>query len=248
MVPAPDRRASVRRTGLGQVLGACALLVLAHVALHLWYPGRHAVPPAVRMLFDLSGEESLGTWVSVGAQLVLGLGCLAVGRREGSRAWLATGALFLFLSADDEAQIHERLGWLLPDPDGKAGVYAWVIGFAPLYALAGGLAFLHLWRATSERAERRLVVAAAGCLALALALEACEGPLAASGRTWRGVALHSYTVPFEEGLELLAPGLLLLVVGARLRRSAEASEIAGARVARRRGPAPNADARRSDAA
>ena len=43
----------------------------------------------------------------------LGVLCIVLGALRRRRGWQLSGAFFLFLSMDDAAMIHERIGWLM---------------------------------------------------------------------------------------------------------------------------------------
>ncbi len=206
---------SVRRV-LFVLLAWDALLLLGHALLQFSWRLRYAAPE-LKQIFRVSSEDSLVTWTSVVTMSALGVAVFVHGVRERSFALRAAGVWFLFLSLDDEAQLHERFGRLL----GGGGVtYGWVVSFLPVYALVGVLVFALLWRATrTEPTARRGLVAAHGLWALAVLLEIPEKHLIRSNATWSGLELQHVTKFAEEGAELVAPALLLASVLSLLERA-----------------------------
>jgi hypothetical protein len=205
------------------------LLALSHAVTQLSWRGRHAVPKALAPLFDMSSETSLLTWASVVTLAALGASAFYAGWLTRERAWHGAGALFTYLSLDDATQTHERVGWLFaPLFEGHA-VYVWVIVLGPVFAALGGLVAWRLARVLrADPAARRRIVVGFACLALALALEMLEQPLHDAGLRWRGFPLPRYTIPLEEALELVGPGLCLAAVVGHLERW-RARDLAGPR-------------------
>jgi hypothetical protein len=224
---------------LVRALGGVGLgLLLAHAFFDLTWLGRHSTSRLLRSLLDVTCETSLWTWLSVAAALLAGLaGCALGALRRERGSWFA-GVLFLYLSADDACQIHERLGHLVqPLAQGKS-VFAWVLVFGPVFALLGLAAVAALAR--TLRGDRRAwlgILAGFACLAAALGLELLERRLIVSGATLRGFPLQRYTILIEEALELAGPLLVLAVLGSRVEahfnRSAQAS-VSGAAASLRR--------------
>jgi hypothetical protein len=110
------------------------------------------------------GEESnLPTWFSASQLFTIGLVMAALafrdsgGRSRRSRMLVAVPGLFFFLSLDEIAMIHERLGvWLQTLGIGtEMRTAPWMFIFAPLVAVLGGIALWSLW---PYLRERRIVV------------------------------------------------------------------------------------------
>lgn len=132
----------VRRIIWVLAAGAAVLAVLTVAAQTF----RIAAEPPLRNLFglvtllDVRKEESLHTWYSE-MLLLFAAGLLAVvwllKRREGSRYvrhWAGLSALLIFLSVDEGASVHEKLGNLGRFMLGTAGIsptgflaYAWIV-------------------------------------------------------------------------------------------------------------------------
>lgn len=197
------------------VLGV--VLALAHVWVALTWRGRHTTPHEIVPVLTMNSEQGILTWLTVSLTFAVGVSAFALGTLERRGAWFAVGALFLFLSADDHAMLHERVGWLAPSSIRSTGVYAWILVLGPVFAVLGLLCLRWLWRAFSgDPRGRRRVCTAFACMALALLLELVEKALADSGLRLRGFTADRFTIPLEELLELSAPTLLFATFGARL--------------------------------
>jgi hypothetical protein len=193
------------------------LLAGVHVWVELTWRGRHSTPNELVPVLAMNSEQGIVTWLTVSLTFAVGACAVGLGALERRRAWFAVGALFLYLSADDHAMIHERIGWLVQGSFGSTGIYAWILVLGPVFAVLGLLCLHWLWRALSEdpRGRRRACTAFA-CMAVALLFELAEKALADSGLRLRGFTANRYTIPLEELLELAAPALLLATFGARL--------------------------------
>lgn len=148
--------------------------------------------------FNLVRENNLAAWWSTAALAVLGLLCWELaGRaaRPGRGTWFLLGGLFLGLSADEGASLHERVdlpgGWI---PGAVLGV---VLVARPLIAL-------HL--EPSTRVAARRIVFGLGLFALVAGMEFFER------RMVLDPSLRGLRAGLEEGLELLGQLLLLSAV------------------------------------
>ncbi|MBK9386871.1 MAG: hypothetical protein IPN34_18815 [Planctomycetes bacterium] len=196
------------------------LLASAHLLLSFVRRARALVPEELLALFDMSEERSLNSWLSVSLLLLLGASLCVLARLRRERMLYGIGGFFLFLSLDDQALLHERVGALCWSSLRDSGTYPWLIAVAPLFALCGLLAFAQLWRLTADRRDlRQRLVLGFLCLALALPLEWIESRIAALDLRWNGVGLGQLTIPIEESLELLGPALLLSCVAGGLERA-----------------------------
>ena len=77
-----------------------------------WLPGE-----MLRRSFDIGTEKSLGTWISSTQSLLVGLTAAAVFARvyervslKTSLGWAITALFFIYISFDDAAKFHERVG------------------------------------------------------------------------------------------------------------------------------------------
>ncbi|MBM3500268.1 MAG: hypothetical protein FJX74_16545 [Armatimonadetes bacterium] len=129
-------------------------------------------------LLDLRGEGNLPAYWSTALLLVAGLGLLLVGqaeaprdRRQG-RAWRALGLIFLYLSADECAQLHELArrvprDWL---PDSPLFYWPWVL-FGAAAVIVLSVAFWRFLWALPRDTRCHLVVAGGLYVGGALGLE-----------------------------------------------------------------------------
>lgn len=123
---------------------------------------------------SLSYEHNLPTWFSSVLLFSCGLalGTIAVSARPpeaGHRAhWGALGCIFLFMSLDETAQLHEHLGQLV---EGRGVLYfSWVIP-AGLVVTVGGLAYLPFLRQLAARRRNQFIFAGVTYVAGALLME-----------------------------------------------------------------------------
>ena len=128
------------------LLAAAALILIQAVvaAINLSPLADHYT---VRVLFDVNGEATLVAWLSSAVLLVIagGAGLAAVADRAAGisrRLWLGwalVGILFVGLSADEAAGLHELIGekaHRVLDVEGLPSLYTWVLVVAPLGLVA----------------------------------------------------------------------------------------------------------------
>lgn len=170
--------------------------------------------------FDLKLEGNLAAWYSSALLLVTGLGAMGVGQRMrragGSRPawvlWWVAAAFFVGLSADEVAQLHERVGRAFARhvgpvrglTDGASAVFAWLVALAPLIALfVGSMLFAARSIGAVDPRGRTLVLAGLGCWIAVLVAEYVQAQLVRAGieRSLQGA--------IEEGLELAGTTLFL---------------------------------------
>lgn len=129
--------------GLGLV---AAMLVVIGVATQMWlylgHPGKSAEVLIGR--FDLNGEGNIPAWFSAMLLFLTGLTLLCIGRQDGTSwrgHWMALGTIFILLSLDENASLHERTIKPLRDQLQTSGIFyfAWLI--PALIFVAGVLIF-----------------------------------------------------------------------------------------------------------
>lgn len=174
------------------------------------------IPAALVTQGDLKEEGVLAVWYSSALLLLNGLACLCVAFRGPARRWrllwLVVASGFLAVSADETAQIHERVGKRI----GRAGlsaayvpanepVYNWLMPAIPLAALFTGtlLGASRSWKRDASR-SRSLALGGMACWVGVLAAELAESQMVRVGmaRGLQGAA--------EEGLELAGSTLFLM--------------------------------------
>jgi uncharacterized membrane protein YhaH (DUF805 family) len=176
--------------------------------------------------FDVAEEGNLTSWASslllLSAALLLAVAARTAktaGDRDARWWWLLCG-VFVYLSLDESASLHE----LLIEPVGSAtdasGLFhqAWIIVAVPVVVVLG-LVLLGFLRRLPSTTRRRFLVAGAVFLAGAVGFEALGGAALDAGLTAHGV--NRVLVSMEETLENLGAALF---IGALLRHLATATD------------------------
>lgn len=192
---------------------------------------------SLQHIFNVAREESLGTWFSVSQMaivglvlLVLSLSSLRAGQRPAGLGWGLFSAFFLFLSADDAAKIHERLGGyvdtLVSESDEPLAALAWIQGYfpsyawqwvvAPFFALMGLALLYFVWNRLAGNRVRLMFLAAFACWGVAVMLDFIEGIDGLFAGWAEALEVKKYTVSHpilmtEEFLEMLGATLFLCV-------------------------------------
>ena len=208
----------ILRLGAARVarLLACgvAALAAAHLATAAAYYGLgYDRQLGLRPMLNLNGEANLPTWYAA-ALLLTAAAVLAVIWRttpavpgSGRRYWAVLAAVFVFLSADEAAEIHEMLNGLRESFGGDGMLYwAWVVpyGIAALLFLAAYARFL---RRLPSRTARLFVASGALYAGGALVLEMAGG--LAMARAGRGTLPVVVLYTLEELAEMSAVVLFI---------------------------------------
>lgn len=163
-------------------------------------------------LANLNGERNLPAWFS-SAQLLtaggLSLMVALMGPRREARRWQLLGVIFVLLSLDEAASLHEQFNSPLRAVVGDvpALYFPWVALGAALALVVAAVELPLL--AALPRGTRRCIVAAGACfVGGAVGLEILAAPLYAAGAT--SSALHASLVIAEESLEMA--GIALFIV------------------------------------
>lgn len=235
----------------------CLIVELSLVALDAFinYGDLIDVGRPIRRLFNITREDGLATWFMVIQTFVTGsvLWLIAVvmycrGENPVSVfSWGILSGFFIYLSADDGAMIHERLGstfkevfrgsehsangGLLNQAQGLYPSYDWQLVVLPLLASVGLFMIYFMVRKFRDRKSRVTLLAAAGVMAMAVSLDFIEGldsdhPLNPYGWIRSTFALSEYTVShfaksLEEFLEMFGITLLLVLSTKYLIKSVE---------------------------
>jgi hypothetical protein len=161
---------TINRRSLRNLLAGGLLITIAlgfSVVLALWLDLR--LPRTFFRVFDLDAEANLPTWYS-SALMLLSACLLWVVARSRDKAeyrgrWLFLALLFLCMSIDETAQLHETLGWPIQQAFQLSGLlyFAWVVVAIPLVGLLMVLYWPLVW-ALPHRIT--LMAIAAGCVYL----------------------------------------------------------------------------------
>lgn len=205
---------SIGRVLLG-VVRAIVFLVLANLALRLslYY---FDDPTRLRTLqtFNLAAEQSLGAWFTsilhaLAAALLFVIATDSRRRGDGlAGRWSFLGFVFLFLSVDEAASLHETLNPYARRIVGSRGVlrYPWLV-FGAAFAIGFGVAYLPFLRRIASRTALRFLVAGALFVLGAVGFEMLDGYYASRGLI--GTPKHILATTVEETLEMVGVTLFL---------------------------------------
>lgn len=173
-----------------------------------WWP--------TRKWFDLNLEGTIPVWFSSTQLLIVALvASYCVWRERLSKSgsgvgWLPVIGLFLYISLDETAQLHEPIGrWLghmISIEIIKGGaVFYWLVAFLPAIGISVAYLTIFFWRKFRTR-PRVLTLVFVGLLSWvgALGCEAAQGLYSLEGSTARHV------VGWEEFLEMAGATFFLL--------------------------------------
>jgi hypothetical protein len=169
--------------------------------------------------FDLNSENALGEWWSVlqllVAAVLLSVHSVAEPNRRWMPYWFALGAIFLFLSIDESAALHERTKSLMAHYQ-LTGFFAfpWIIPYG-LACIVLALAFFPFVRALPSRFRWRVIFAGALFLAAVLGIESLGAHCATAGGTEPRSfdrACWPVDVIAEESGEIIAITLFILAL------------------------------------
>ncbi len=173
---------------------------------------------AIERLFNATREDGIGSWFAVTQTFLAGLTAVAVfsvQRRIDQRAWMPYGWLvialfFFYMSVDDGAKIHERLGTtfkiLNRGSDEIGGTmllhfpsYTWQLIFLPAFGSLGLFTLGFLWLDSGDRTLRLIVLLAIGCFVVAVGMDFVEGlerdhPANLYTILVRNFDMHEYTI------------------------------------------------------
>jgi hypothetical protein len=204
----------------GWLLAAIALLVAASVLGQVakYFFGHDYVFGLVRVSY-LDGEATIPAWFSsllfascAGSLAAVGLLKRAAGDRQ-ARYWLCLSALFLYMSADEAAGLHELWGQAVGE-EGEVRDsflhYAWVIPGMAVVAAVAAVYGRFVWELPP--ATRRMVVAA-GLLFVGsgLGMDMIAGYYLSHGGARRTFD-YSMLVTVEESGEMIALVIFLYAI------------------------------------
>lgn len=182
--------------------------------------GAAALLDDVKGIFWANQELNLWTWFStlLLAALAAAFALTAVLHRDRGLRYadlVIFAATAAWLSADEAAALHERLG-TVARAFGVGGLFEWVvIGLPVAVAAVGALAVIA--RRTDPRLRRHLGIAAVVFLGGAVGLEIVAGLLVETWGLSRSAPLFILEVTLEEGMEVAGALIALHAVLTRLR-------------------------------
>ena len=229
------------------VLASLAEIALVLLDYHINF-GQATDISALGRLFNIAREDSLASWFASTQTLLVGLtaGFIACcsrhqpGKQLRTIGWMVLALFFVYMAADDGAQIHERLGTTYRALKEASGAsldfypsYAWQVTFLPAFIALGLFMLIFLWSEFREKSSRVLLILAVCFIAVGVALDFIEG-LEPEHRwnlyTWIGdntdmdywtlqrfdenayETLQHFSKSIEEALEMFAHTLLWFLV------------------------------------
>jgi len=134
--------ATLRRRIIGTLLVSEALLALLHIIFNWGLIG--SIPKNISRLFHVGRERSLPTWFSVSQLTLFALILILIFllkryrsvHSRGNWLWFIFAAGALFLSLDESAGIHEKLGSLMKShvfDDARKGTFLYMLKQFPSY-------------------------------------------------------------------------------------------------------------------
>ncbi|MCP3902363.1 MAG: hypothetical protein GY715_01910 [Planctomycetes bacterium] len=175
------------------VLLACFAIELLIYMADYWLNYRHIIDRgSIRRLFTTTTEDGIASWASqtqtalVAATLWI---LLFVLRAKGVSRWQLLGwavlaAFFSYMSLDDGAKVHERVGselrrWVEEQGDWRLDEhfpsYSWQFFLLPLFAAMGVFMLGFLWFQLKDWLARALLLTAIGMLVVAIGIDWIEG-------------------------------------------------------------------------
>lgn len=204
-------RLSPAKIAVGMLVIVLSLL-LAHTATQaLRVYGGYEYQLGFQRLFNLDLENNIPSWYASSSLLLCAvlLGVIGVAKQHEralrSRQWFGLAAIFLYLSLDEAASLHEMaipLGRKLLDSIGVSSGYlhfAWVI-FGMIAFSIVGFSYLRFLRALPKTTGQLFVMAGLLYVAGALGVEMFGGMAASRGEM--DTMFYAVLVAVEEGLEM----------------------------------------------
>jgi hypothetical protein len=228
--------------GLALVIAGLALLSISGHLMVTFLPVGEFTRGLIWFV-DLNKEGNLPTWYSSSGLLLAALLLAVISREEkrrGSRYsyhWLFLSLVFLFLSLDEVAGLHERSS----DPvrsvlktQGGAFYYSWVIP-GMIFVFAVGVLSLKFLFSLNPRIRKYFLIAGFLFVAGSLGMEMVGGSWAA--RHGRFNLTYYLMTDFEETLEM--SGVLVFIGGLLLHLQSSAAAARKQMAARLRQPRPD---------
>lgn len=205
-------------------LVAQGVLLLGDLVFNYWDIAGNV---SVRRIFNVAREQSLPTWFASLQAFALAVTAWLLRRATGHKGWLWVGAFFLYISIDDAATVHERLGSAADDALSGVALlenwpsFSWQIVVAPFLATGLLASVVYIWTRRPTTSTRLLVVGALAAFAVSQGIDFLEGVDDLFDGWAEEFGVAEYTVghglrSIEEALEMLgtlaiwAPMLWLL--------------------------------------
>lgn len=213
-------------------------IVLNLLDFFLNYLCRHSKFQSIRKIVNIAGENGLSTWFSCLQLLAIAIILFYIYEEQKEKLWAFFGYFFLFLSIDEVAEIHERVGTtfkleylfnIARENEGFARTlmesynsWGWHFLISPIYIIIGIVMFLWLWKRLDDNKQRLLLFTGLAMYAIALVIDYIEGiPNLVGEMHNKDSALDFYGLihiikSVEENLELLGSSFLIYSFHQRL--------------------------------
>lgn len=172
-----DPHRVVRRLLIGLLI-AQALVLAGDLIFNFWDVFGHT---SMRRIFNIAREQSVPTWFASLQAFGIAVTGWALGRVTGRKGWYWVGLFFLYISIDDAATIHERVGTTLDDNlEGWSFLanypsFAWQVVVAPVLAVGLFASALYIWIRRPNPKSRLLVFVGLAAFAVAQGIDFLEG-------------------------------------------------------------------------
>lgn len=206
------------------LMGLAAALVLLDISALLIDSAGLPIPEGFVRVLSLDEEESIGTWYAVMLLMlaaIAGLTVALIHNMKGLpyvRHWFGLAAVFMALSIDEGAAIHEGLIGPTRDFLGVGGIlyYAWII---PAFAFVAVFAVAYLRFLTDIPRNVALLFIVSGAIYVGSAggLEMAEAAVIQDMGPEASLGLLLST--FQEALEMVGVSLFIYALAAYLRNT-----------------------------
>lgn len=206
----------------GALLKLLGYSILAVITLHMmvmvvWFGFGHDQMKGVVAFFNVYDEQNLPTFFSsvqlVIASILLALCAFDCKQNQGKhfKHWVGLSLIFLFLSLDETAQLHEKTLVVTRNLFGTSGLflYAWIIPFG-LFAVGVLVAYSRFLLDLPTRTSLVFVLAGAIFVTGAIGMEMLEGRLYEIKGGFKNIEYMSL-VTVEEILEMA--GVFIFIGG-----------------------------------
>lgn len=190
----------------------------------------------IRRIFNITREDGLATWFSVTQYFVISVICAVLylmvranpASKFSSAAFMILAIFFLYLSMDDHAEIHERLGSVFKiyakgesrDHWARSLLnmfpsYPWQVVVGPIFAVMGLMMLVFLWIHFNNNTSRVLLFLGLGLYLAAIGLDFVEGIPGGHNSIQKLLNVDNYTVrhfskSLEEFMEMLGTTFIML--------------------------------------
>jgi hypothetical protein len=141
----------------------------------------------IRRMSNIAREDGIASWFAVTQTLLAGVTCIGVAMvskaaNKSSKVilgWSLVAFFFCYMSVDDGAQIHERLGSAFKNNDSEILAlfpsYPWHVFVLPVFIVFGFAMAIFLYTQLNSFSQLAAIGVGVGIMALAVGLDFIEG-------------------------------------------------------------------------